>query len=91
MLACQVPEVSAPTAVREDAVIVEFRLVPVRVPAGATTALPLAAVKRPFPFTVSEGIDVELPNVPVFEFTVASVRAALPGPEAAPSPVSAVR
>jgi len=65
--------VRVPTDVKEEAVTVEFRVAPVRVPAGATTALPLAAVINPLPFTVKVGMLVEEPNEPTFEFTVASV------------------
>jgi hypothetical protein len=50
-------------------------------------AVPLdAAVIRPLALTVIEA----LVNDPTFEFTVPNVNAALPGPEADPSPVRAV-
>ena len=48
------------------------------------------AVIKPLPLTVKLGIVEELPQVPVFVFTVANVKAELPGPEAVPSPVKAV-
>jgi hypothetical protein len=87
----QVPVAIVPTVVREDVTTVEFKVVPLRVPAGATTTLVLAAVIKPLPLTVKFGIAVLDPNAPVFVFTVERVRAALPGPEAVPSPVKAVR
>jgi hypothetical protein len=126
----QVPEVIVPTLVKLELTTVLFSVVPVSVPAGATTALPLAAVIKPLAFTVNEGIEVEDPKdptfpftvarvkteplvvaspdkaaaavtnpfaltvteakVPILEFTVARVSAALPGPEAVASPVKAV-
>lgn len=45
------------------------------------------AVTSPLPFTVTLGYV----NVPTLELTVASVSAEEPGPDAVPSPVSAVR
>ena len=62
-----------PTLVNEELTTVEFKVVPDNVPAGATTAFPLAAVIKPFAFTVNEGIEVEEPKLPTFELTVASV------------------
>ena len=46
----------------------------------------LAAVTNPLAFTVI----LASVNEPTFEFTVARVNVALPGPDAVPSPVSAV-
>jgi hypothetical protein len=86
----QTPDVIVPTDVSEELITVEFKTVPLNVPAGATTTLPEAAVTKPFPFTVKDGIDVEEPKDPVLEFTVAKVAAAIPGPEAVTSPVSDV-
>ena len=65
-------------------------VVPVSVPAGATTAAVPAAVMSPFALTVKVGIAVEPPNEPVFPLTVASVATLDPGPAAVMSPVSAV-
>jgi hypothetical protein len=63
----------APNDISEDAVTALARVVPVRVPAGATTVLSLTAVINPFPLTVSVGMDVEEPKLPVFVLTVARV------------------
>jgi hypothetical protein len=79
-----------PSEVREEVTTFDARVVPVKVPAGATTAFVLAAVIKPLPFTVKLGIAVELPNDPVLELTVARVRVAEPGPAAVASPVKAV-
>jgi hypothetical protein len=79
-----------PTDVSEDDTTDEFKVVPDSVPAGATTAFPDAAVIKPLAFTVKLGIEVLEPNDPVLELTVASVKAADPGPEAVASPVRAV-
>lgn len=84
------PLAIVPTEVNEEETTFEASVVPDNVPAGATTTLVEAAVINPFAFTVKEGIAVEDPNEPVFEFTVANVKAALPGPAAVPSPVKAV-
>jgi hypothetical protein len=84
---CQTPVPIVPTVVREEVTTFDAKVVPVRVPAGAITTAVEAAVIRPFPFTVKIGIAVEEPKDPTFEFTVARVRVALPGPEAVPSPV----
>jgi hypothetical protein len=79
-----------PTDVSDEVTTVELRTVPLRVPAGATTTLLLAAVIRPFPFTVKEGMEVVDPKEPVLEFTVARVAATDPAPLAVTSPVKAV-
>ena len=65
--------VELPIEVNEEVTTVEFKVVPDNVPAGAITALPLAAVINPLAFTVKEGIDVEDPKDPTLELTVASV------------------
>ena len=70
--------VSVPTLVSEEFTTVEFNVVPLNVSAGAITTLELAAVIRPLPFTVIEGIAVEEPKLPTSVFTVAKVRAKLP-------------
>jgi len=72
------PVVIVPTLVRDEETTFDANVVPVNVPAGATTEFVLAAVIRPLPFTVNEGIAVEEPKLPVFVFTVASVVAAVP-------------
>jgi hypothetical protein len=64
---------SVPTDVKLDAVTPAAKVEPVKVPAGAITALPEAAVINPFPFTVKVGIDVDEPNEPTLAFTVAKV------------------
>src|ERR1019366_6461808 len=84
------PPVRVPTEVREEFRTVELSVAPESVPAGATTTFPPAVVMRPFALTVRAGIDVEEPNVPTLEFTVASVPVTDPDPEAARSPVMAV-
>ena len=71
-------EVSVPTEVREEAVTPEARVVPVRVPAGAMTAFPEAAVINPLPLTVKVGIEVEDPKDPTLPLTVARVVAVEP-------------
>lgn len=71
-------------------VTLDARVVPVKVPAGAITTFPDAAVINPLAFTVKVGIEVELPKVPTFELTVAKVNDTDPGPVAVPSPVKAV-
>lgn len=81
----------APKLVRLEEVMPAASVVPVSVPAGATTAAVPAAVIRPLPFTVKFGIAVEDPKVPEFVLTVANVSAVLPGPAAVASPVKAVR
>ena len=58
------------------------------VPAGATTTLDDAAVMRPLPLTVNDGMEVVDPKLPVLEFTMASVVAMLPVPLPVTSPVS---
>lgn len=63
---------------------------PVMEPTAGVIVVLLTAVPRPFPFTVMTALCVADPNVPTFELTVASVSATGPGPEAVPSPVSAV-
>lgn len=49
----QVPEVIVPTEVKEEAMTLLAKVVPVKVPAGATTALLDIAVTSPLPLTVS--------------------------------------
>lgn len=44
----------------------------------------------PLPFTVNVGTEDEVPNEPVFAFTVASVAGTFPGPVAVTSPVKPV-
>lgn len=68
----------------------EARVVPVSVPAGAITTFDEAAVIKPLALTVNVGIDVDEPNVPTLELTVAKVIATEPGPVAVASPVKAV-
>ena len=82
------PEFNAPTPVSDEPVTPAASVAPVSVPAGATTATLLAAVIRPFPFTVNVGIAVEPPKDPTFPFTVASVVERLPA-TVVTSPVSA--
>jgi hypothetical protein len=72
------PVVIVPTLVKEDVTTFEASVVPVNVPAGAITALVLAAVISPLALTVNDGIAVEEPKLPTFEFTVARVVAAVP-------------
>jgi hypothetical protein len=79
--------VIVPTAVSEEVTTLEARVVPVRVPAGAMTALVLAAVIKPLALTVKLGIAVEEPKLPMLLLTVAKVRVAAPGPVAVASPV----
>ena len=57
----QVPVVMVPTVVKEEAVTPEARVLPVKVPAGATTAAVLAVVSLPWASTVKVGIAVEEP------------------------------
>ena len=57
MVACHVPEPIVPTDVSDDETTVEFNTVPDRVPAGAITTLPEAAVISPLPLTVNDGDD----------------------------------
>ena len=77
-----------PTEVRDELTTVALRVVPVRVPAGAMTALPEAAVMSPLPLTVKVGMDVEDPKVPTFPLTVARVVARDPA-DVVMSPVRA--
>ena len=87
--ASQVPEVTVPRPVSEELTTFEASVLPVSVPAGAITALLDVLVTRPFAFTVTLGIAVELPTVPGAELTVASVATWLPVPgPAVTSPVS---
>ena len=79
----QVPVPIVPTVVRLEVTTLEAKVVPVSVPAGATTAFVDAAVIRPLPLTVKLGIAVLDPKLPTFELTVASVKAA---PEVVASP-----
>ncbi len=82
------PEVITPKEVKDEVTTLEASVVPVSVPAGAMTTLPLAAVIRPFALTVNVGIEVEDPKDPTFPFTVANVVARAPA-EVVMSPVSA--
>ena len=79
-----------PSDVSDEVTTFDASVVPVSVPAGATTAFVPAAVINPLPFTVKFGIALEDPHDPVFVLTVASVAAADPGPAAVISPVRAV-
>jgi hypothetical protein len=79
-----------PRLVSEEAVIPAARVLPVRVPAGATTAFVDTAVTRPLPFTVNVGIAVEEPKEPVSVFTVARVVAIDVAPEPLTSPDSVI-
>jgi hypothetical protein len=69
----QIPVEIVPTLVRDDETMVEFKVVPDRVPAGATTALVPAAVINPLALTVKFGIAVLEPKEPVLELTVVRV------------------
>jgi hypothetical protein len=71
----QTPVTIVPTEVKEEVTTLDARVVPVKVPAGATTAAAEIAVIRPLPLTVTIGIAVEEPKDPVFEFTVLRVTA----------------
>ncbi len=82
---------SVPRDVSDEEVTPLASMLPVSVPAGATTATVPAAVISPLPFTVKVGIAVELPQLPVSVLTVARVATVEPGPLAVTSPVSAVR
>ena len=53
---------------------------------GIVTGTVVTFVTSPLLFTVTIGMVLPLPNVPGAKFTVLSVRAATPGPEAVPSP-----
>jgi len=88
MLPETVSDVRVPTDVSDELTTVEFRVVPVRVPAGAITALPDAAVIKPLALTVKVGIDVEEPKDPTLALTVAKVVAKEPA-EVVISPVRA--
>ena len=72
--------------VSDDVVMLDASVVPVSVPAGATTAAVLAAVISPLPFTVKVGMDVVEPNEPVLLFTVANVPVMAVAPEPVISP-----
>src|SRR5689334_14635988 len=85
--AFQIPDVRVPTEVSDEAATPAASVVPVSVPAGATTALPEAAVMRPFALTVKVGIDVLDPNVPTLALTAAKVVAKDPVPEPVTSPI----
>lgn len=63
--------VRVPSEVRKDVTTDDPKVVPVKVPAGATTGFVLAAVMSPLAFTAKAGIAVEEPKFPTFEFTVA--------------------
>jgi len=77
-----------PRPVSDDETTFDASVVPVNVPAGAITTFPPAAVSKPFALTVKFGIDVDDPNEPTFEFTVARVVARAPDAVVI-SPVSA--
>ncbi len=49
------------------------KLVPDKIPAGATIGTAVAAVINPLAFIVILGIVVDVPNIPVFALTVARV------------------
>lgn len=53
---------------------------------GMVTGTGVIFVTKPFEFTVTIGMVLPLPNVPGAKFTVVSVIAATPGPEAVASP-----
>ena len=53
---------------------------------GMVTGTGVMFVTKPFAFTVTIGMVLPLPNVPGAKFTVVSVIAATPGPEAVASP-----
>lgn len=89
MMPLLVSEVSVPTLVNDDVTTVELSVVPLSVPAGATTAAVVIPVVNPFALIVTTGMAVELPVVPAVA-TDASVAADEPGPVAVTSPVSAV-
>ena len=73
--------VRVPTLVREEAVTPAARVVPDRVPAGATTTAVVIEVVRPFALIVMTGIAVELPVVPaVATFARVPVAVTLPVP-----------
>jgi hypothetical protein len=58
VVALQVPEVIVPTEVKLDPVTVDFKVVPLKVPASAIIDAVPAAVKRPLASTVKVGIAV---------------------------------
>ena len=82
-------DVSDPTLVRDEFTTLLASVVPVSVPAGATTAAVDAAVTRPFALTVSTGIAVDEPKLPTLLLTVARVNgsAVVPLPVASPEAV----
>jgi hypothetical protein len=82
----QTPEVIVPTVVKLEVTTVAFNVVPERVPAGAITGFPLAAVIKPLALTVNEGIEVEDPKEPTLELTVSRV---ITEPEVVASPLNA--
>ena len=55
------PPVKIPTEVKEEVITVEFKVLPVRVAAGAMTTAVLAAVNLPWASTVKVGMAVEEP------------------------------
>ena len=57
----QVPVVMVPTVVKEEVTTLEAKVVPVKVPAGATTAAVEAVVNLPLLSTVKVGMAVEEP------------------------------
>ena len=71
------PVVTVPSEVKEELTTFAASVVPVSVPAGATTAEVDAAVIRPFALTVNEGMALDEPNAPTLLFTVARVPAAV--------------
>lgn len=83
-------EASVPTDVSDEVTTVEFRVVPVKVPAGATTVVVDIAVTKPFPFTVTDGTADALPYVPTFVLTVARVTGIVVVPEPVASPESVI-
>jgi len=85
-----VSDPSVPTDVRDELTTVEFKVVPDRVPAGAMTALPDAAVISPLPLTVKVGMEVDDPKDPVLLLTVARVAAKDPVPLPVTSPVRVI-
>jgi hypothetical protein len=86
---CQTPVPIVPTVVSEEVTTVDARAVPVKVPAGAITAVEPAAVISPLALTVKVGIAVEEPKLPVLPFTDASVKAPPEPRVASPDMVSA--
>src|ERR1700688_3969161 len=84
------PDANAPTLVRDEFTTPGARIEPVSVPAGAMTGFDPADVMRPLALTMKLGIEIDDPNEPTLELTVASVVAVAPGPVPVTSPVSEV-